>query len=166
MIDPLITMFLIVFIGAAASFIVKFGIYEVAGMNKVMDESKNFQKEMKDVNKRYLDAIKAGKPEKAVELESEVNQMFFKLLKIQLKIFIFTIPIIFLYRGLLGWVTSAFVGFTVHFPFELPVPHIGGPEWITWTDNFGPRGWFWLSFLAVSMLAARKRESNKKKRGE
>ncbi len=162
MIDPVMAMIAIFVIGTGYSFLVRYGIYELAGMNKVMDESKKFQKEMSEVNKKYLSAMKAGKPEKAVELEGQVNQMFFKMLKIQAKMLIFTIPLIFMYKAVLGYVVDTFDWFAIYFPINIPLPHIGGPDWITWTDHFGPRGWFLLSFILTSLIATRARNKLKK----
>jgi len=133
--------------------ILRIFLYEFLGMNKIMKNMTSQQKDMQKMNKDYLEAVKSGNSTKIAEYEGQMNSMLSGMLKAQLKILLFTIPLIFVYGIISQQLMLNFGEFIITLPVHLPIPQFNLEQLINWRDTFGPVGWFWITFLISSVAA-------------
>lgn len=127
-------------------------LYKYLGMNTMMKNMTEQQKEMQNVNKEYLNAVKSGDTKKSSEYEAKMNSMLMNMLKSQFKILLFTLPLILVYGVISSQLMVHFGEFLITLPFSIPIPQlINLSQLINWRDTFGPVGWFWITFLLSSV---------------
>jgi len=153
MFDLATSVWVIAFFGLVYAVVLRLVLYEALGMNKMMKDMTAQQKDMQKVNKEYLEAVKSGNTEKITEYEKQMNSMLSGMLKVQFKVLIFTLPLIFVYGFISSQLMANFGEFIITLPFHIPIPQFNLEQLINWRDTFGPVGWFWITFLLSSVAA-------------
>lgn len=151
--EPISASLIICLVAGLYSGILKYVMYELGGMKKVMEDNKRVQKEMRDVNKKYMDAARARRDSELKKYEQKMNEMAFGMLKSQLKPMLFMLPILFVSGFIVGELNNNFSDFSITLPVDVPVPQLNFENFINWRDTFGPVGWFWITFMLVSIAA-------------
>lgn len=153
MFDPVQVAIVITAVAGLYSLFLRYMIYEIGGMGKVLEMNKKMQEEMRKLNKEYLEAARARNDKVLREIEARMNTMALDLMKMQVKPMLVTIPLL-LFSGLISWLLMhLFPDFVVVLPVHLPVPQANFDHFINWRDTFGPVGWFWISFMVSSLVA-------------
>jgi uncharacterized membrane protein (DUF106 family) len=150
--DPLTVTFVICALAAAYGLLFRYVVYELGGMKLVMEKNKQMQADMKDVQKKYMDAAKSHKDHELKEHEGKMNGMAMDMLKMQLKPMLFTLPLLFVTAFIASQLMVYFSEYIIHLPVALPIPFNGG-QLINWRDSLGPIAWFWITFMLVSLAA-------------
>ncbi len=157
--DPLTVTFVICVLAATYGLLFRYVVYELGGMKLVMEKNKQMQVDMKDVQKKYMDAAKARKDHELKEHEGKMNGMAMDMLKMQLKPMLFTLPLLFVTAFIAGQLNIYFADYLVHTAVPIPLPFNHG-QLINWRDSLGPIAWFWITFMLVSLAAQAKLGGN------
>ncbi|MEM0437808.1 MAG: EMC3/TMCO1 family protein [Candidatus Micrarchaeia archaeon] len=153
MFDPVQAAVLITAVAGLYSLILRYTIYEIGGMGKVLEMNKKMQEEMRKLNREYLEAARARNDKVLRELEARMNTMALDLMKMQVKPMLLTIPLLLVSGLISGSLMQLFPDFVMVLPVHLPVPQMNFDHLINWRDTFGPIGWFWISFMVSSLVA-------------
>ncbi len=123
------------------------------------ERAKEIQKEVKELNKRYQEAIKSGdekRMKKAGKDHSRIWELQSELMKNQLKPMLIIIPVVFIWSD---FVRNLFPAFAIIVPFDLPIPNF--PAFFSFDfanlfnmrHIFGGYGFFWVCVVFINILA-------------
>lgn len=150
--DPIIITILICALAGAYGALFRYVVYELGGMKAVMEKNKQMQDEMKDLQKKCIDAAKAHRERELKQYEEKMSSMAMEMLKMQLKPMLFTLPLLLVTYIIAMELMVYFSTYIIMTPVPLPIPFNHG-EIINWRMSFGPVAWFWISFMLVSLVA-------------
>lgn len=148
--------FIITIVAGVYSAILRYVMYELGGMRKLMEKNKKLQAEMKEINKKYISAARARRDHELKKYEHKMNQMAGDMLKSQLKPMLITLPLLFVSMFIAGQLRAVYSDYVIILPFSLPVPHFSLDHLLSWRDTFGAVGWFWITFMLFSFIAQMK----------
>ncbi len=154
--EPITITFIIAIAAGAYSAVLRYVMYELGGMRKLMEKNKQLQEEMKEINKKYISAARARRDSELKKYEEKMNKMAGDMLKSQLKPMLITLPLLLVSTFIAGQLREVYSDYVIMFPFSIPIPQFNLEHLISWRDAFGPVGWFWISFMLFSFIAQMK----------
>ncbi|MGB9635089.1 MAG: EMC3/TMCO1 family protein [Candidatus Micrarchaeia archaeon] len=148
-----VVTFAIAIIACLYAAVLRYVMYEIGGMRKIMERNKEIQKEMREINKKYIDAARARRDKELKVCEQKMNAMAAEMMKSQVKVMVITLPLLIVSALIANELRVYFSDYAIVLPVHLPVPHLSFENFINWRNTFGPVGWFWIVFLFFSFVS-------------